>query len=112
MTPLLNQLEGSSKFRYNEALCKARNPVERLFGVLKGTWRCLSKQRILLYDPGFAGKVVNACATLHNINLHAQSFETEFETLESYTSSDSVNQNLPSSIAKRVQDRLIANFFT
>lgn len=111
MTPLPNQLEGSAKFRYNEALCKARNPVERLFGVLKGTWRCLSKQRILLYDPGFAGKVVNACATLHNINLNDQSYETEFETLVTHTSSDLVNQNA-TSIAKRVQDRLIANFFT
>ncbi|XP_065365537.1 putative nuclease HARBI1 [Calliphora vicina] len=112
MTPLPNQLEGSSKFRYNEALCKTRNPVERLFGVLKGTWRCLYKQRIRLYDPGFAGKVVNVCATLHNINLHNQSYETEFETSVTHTSRDLVDQNLPSSIAKRVQDRLIANYFT
>ncbi|XP_053968047.1 uncharacterized protein LOC128869503 [Anastrepha ludens] len=33
MTPLTNQPEGTPKFLYNEALCKARNPVERLFGV-------------------------------------------------------------------------------
>ncbi|XP_012154648.1 putative nuclease HARBI1 [Ceratitis capitata] len=31
MTPLPNQPQGSPKFRYNEALSKARNPVERLF---------------------------------------------------------------------------------
>ncbi|XP_017469829.1 PREDICTED: putative nuclease HARBI1 [Rhagoletis zephyria] len=37
MTPLPNQPEATPKFRYNEALCKARNPIERLFGVLKGT---------------------------------------------------------------------------
>ncbi|XP_067645898.1 putative nuclease HARBI1 [Eurosta solidaginis] len=66
MTPLPNQPEGSPKFRYNEVLCKARNPVERLFGVLKGTWRCLSQQRTLLYHPGFTGRIVNACAVLHN----------------------------------------------
>ncbi|XP_020717762.1 putative nuclease HARBI1 [Ceratitis capitata] len=35
MTPLPNQPQGSPKFRYNEALCKARNPVERRFGVVK-----------------------------------------------------------------------------
>ncbi|XP_036318001.1 putative nuclease HARBI1 isoform X1 [Rhagoletis pomonella] len=64
MTPLPNEPEGTPKFRYNEALCKARNPIERLLGVPKGTWRCLSRQRVLLYDPGFADRVVNACATL------------------------------------------------
>ncbi|XP_036334855.1 putative nuclease HARBI1 [Rhagoletis pomonella] len=69
MTPLPNQPEGSPKFRYNEALCKTRNPVERLFGVLKGTWQCLSQQRTLLYDPGFTGKVVNAYTMLHNLRL-------------------------------------------
>ncbi|XP_017468428.1 PREDICTED: putative nuclease HARBI1 [Rhagoletis zephyria] len=72
ITPLQNQPEGSHKFRYNEALCKVGNPIERLFGVLKGTWRYLSQKRVLLYDPGFAGKVVNACAVLHNIRLGEQ----------------------------------------
>lgn len=75
MTPLSNQSEGTPKYRYNEALCKARNPVERLFGVLKATWRCLSRQRILLYDPGFAGRIVSACSVLHNIRLDEQTNE-------------------------------------
>ncbi|GBP09729.1 Putative nuclease HARBI1 [Eumeta japonica] len=46
MTPLPNQPEGTPKFRYNESLCKARNPIERLFGVLKATWRCLSQRKL------------------------------------------------------------------
>ncbi|XP_036327217.1 putative nuclease HARBI1 [Rhagoletis pomonella] len=112
MTPLPNQPEGSPKFRYNEALCKARNPVERLFGVLKGTWRCLSQQRTLLYDPGFTGKVVNACTVLHNLRLGDQTYDPETEFLEPRTHSSNVNQDAPSSTAKRVQDRLIANYFT
>lgn len=33
-------------------------------------WRCLSYQRVLMYSPSMTGKIVNACATLHNIRLH------------------------------------------
>lgn len=112
MTPLANQAEGTPKFRYNEALCKARNPVERLFGVLKGTWRCLSKQRTLLYDPEFVGKIVNACAVLHNIRLGEQTNDSNDMLSEPQTDSFFVNVHAPSSTAKRVQDRLITNFFT
>ncbi|CAD7001649.1 unnamed protein product [Ceratitis capitata] len=112
MTPLPNQPQGSPKFRYNEALCKARNPVERLFGVLKGTWRCLSQQRTLLYDAGFTGRIVNACSVLHNIRLGDQIYELEQEFLENRTNTANFNHEAPSSTAKRVQDRLIANYFT
>ncbi|XP_053968004.1 putative nuclease HARBI1 isoform X2 [Anastrepha ludens] len=112
MTPLTNQPEGTPKFLYNEALCKARNPVERLFGVLKATWRCLSQQRTLLYDPGFTGQVVNACSVLHNIRLREGIYQTENEFTEPRTNDIFVNQDAPSSTAKRIQDRLIANFFT
>lgn len=114
MTPLPNQAEGTPKFRYNEALCKARNPVERLFGVLKGTWRCLSKQRTLLYDPEFAGKIVNACAVLHNFVVGNQTNESHDTSMlaEPQTDSTYLNVHVPTSTAKRVQDRLITNFFT
>ncbi|XP_054746273.1 putative nuclease HARBI1 [Anastrepha obliqua] len=112
MTPLTNQPEGTPKFLYNEALCKARNPVERLFGVLKATWRCLSQQRTLLYDPGFTGQVVNACSVLHNIRLREGIYQTENEFTEPRTNDVFVNQDAPSSTAKRIQERLIANFFT
>ncbi|GBP13509.1 Putative nuclease HARBI1 [Eumeta japonica] len=111
MTPLPNQPEGTPKFRYNESLCKARNPIERLFGVLKATWRCLSQQRTLLYEPGFTGKIVNACAVLHNINLSEQNIEFDNEWLEAQVNNSAV-LDTPSSTAKRVQDRIIANHFS
>lgn len=114
MTPLPNQPEGTPKYRYNEALCKARNPVERLFGVLKSTWRCLSQQRTLLYDPGFVGKIVNACAVLHNLNLRVQTTNIE-ENISEIQRESTLNLEIgstPSSRAKRIQDRLITNFFT
>ncbi|XP_067625334.1 putative nuclease HARBI1 [Eurosta solidaginis] len=113
MTPLPNETEGTPKFRYNEALCKARNPIERLFGVLKSTWRCLSRQRVLLYKPSFAGKIVNACATLHNIQLSDQT--PDFDDRIVYDPEIQIqvgsDAGVPSSIAKHVQQRIIANFF-
>lgn len=69
MTPLKHQQEGTPRFAYNEALCKARSVIERCFGVLKAEFRCLSAQRTLNYDPTMAGKIVNACAALHNMRL-------------------------------------------
>lgn len=70
MTPLPNYPNWSRQHHYNEKICKARSTVERFFGVLKGTWRCLSYQRVLMYAPGIAGNIVNACAVLHNMRLH------------------------------------------
>ena len=67
LTPLPHEPEGTPRFQYNEALCSARDYVERMFGVLKSTWRCLSKHRVLQYKPGFAGRIVNACAVFHNM---------------------------------------------
>ena len=65
MTPLPHYPKDTRQFHNTCARCKARNPDERFFGVLKGTLRCLSCQRILMYEPGFAGRIVNACAVLH-----------------------------------------------
>lgn len=69
MTPLPHYPEGTRQFEYTKKICKARNVVERFFGVLKSMWRCLSYQRVLMYSPDMAGKIVNACTTLHNIRI-------------------------------------------
>ncbi|XP_029678128.1 putative nuclease HARBI1, partial [Formica exsecta] len=79
LTPLPHEPEGTPRFLYNEALCSARNCVERLFGVLKSTWRCLSKHRVLQYEPGFAGRIVNACAVLHNMRIAGGILDDPFE---------------------------------
>lgn len=70
MTPLAHYPQWSRQYHYNQKLCKARSIVERLFGVIKGTWRCLSYQRILMYAPEISGQIVNACAVLHNMRIH------------------------------------------
>ncbi|XP_071653587.1 putative nuclease HARBI1 isoform X3 [Temnothorax longispinosus] len=50
MTPLADFPENTQQFQYTQQLCKARNVVERFFGVFKSVWRCLSYQRVLITD--------------------------------------------------------------
>ncbi|XP_043282271.1 putative nuclease HARBI1 isoform X1 [Venturia canescens] len=69
ITPLANYPENTQQFQYTQQLYKARNVVERFFGVFKSVWRCLSYQRVLMYEPAFASKIVNACAVLHNMRI-------------------------------------------
>jgi len=69
MTPLKHETSGTFRFRYNEDLCSARSCVERLFGVWKAVFRCLSAQRRLIYESSMADKIVNACAVLHNMRI-------------------------------------------
>lgn len=122
MTPLPHEVEGTPRFQYNSTLCSARNCVERMFGVLKSTWRCLSRHRVLQYEPGFAGRVVNACAVLHNMRiaggmLDADQIE-EIVYVEPALAIDNEDHDLvpdnavrPLAVARRIQDRLIAEKF-
>ncbi|XP_024873458.1 putative nuclease HARBI1 [Temnothorax curvispinosus] len=116
LTPLPHEPEETPRFFYNEALCSARNCVERLFGVLKSTWRCLSKHRVLQYEPGFAGKIVNACAVLHNMRIAGGILDDD--PFEKYANGDvpgihiDDDDNLrPLTLARRIQDRLIVERF-
>ncbi|XP_046406372.1 putative nuclease HARBI1 [Ischnura elegans] len=70
LTPLPHAEEGTPEFRYTAAHCATRSVVERLFGVLKGRWRCLLRDRTLHYHPQRASDIISVCAILHNILLH------------------------------------------
>lgn len=121
LTPLPREPEGTPRFAYNEAVCSARNCVERLFGVIKSTWRCLSRHRVLQYEPGFCGRIVNACAVLHNMrNIHGildHNLLDEFDYDELMYENDVDNIEPdeiirgPLAVARRIQDRLIAERF-
>ena len=66
MTPIrhaANQQEEA----YNKSHQLARHRVERCIGLLKSRFRCLSRQRIVMYSPAKAGAIINSCAVLHNI---------------------------------------------
>ncbi|KAK3911221.1 Putative nuclease [Frankliniella fusca] len=67
LTPIVGAPPGSPEEYYTELHCKARNCVERCYGVLKGRFRCLLKDRVLHYRPAKAGRIVKACCVLHNM---------------------------------------------
>jgi len=104
---------------YTRKHCKARNVVERFFGVFKSMWRCLSYQRVLMYTPEMAGKIVNACAVLHNMRiqyrLHIQQIEGYIEQEQQYENIERHNEIIerrgPRIVAMRVQTQLMASWF-
>jgi len=127
MTPLPHYPEGTRQFEYTKKICKARNVVERFFEVLKSMWRCLSYQRVLMYSPDMAGKIVNACATLHNIRIHCNLPTLEdFDIIDQENNQDELLENQPEpefdpalignergprAIAQRIQKQLMLEQF-
>lgn len=54
---------------FNRAHKVVRMGVENSIGDLKNRFRCLLKDRVLHFTPTFAGKIVYACATIHNLRI-------------------------------------------
>lgn len=82
MTPIQGRNISDAEEKYNRHHRKARNCIERCFGVLKSRFRCLSKERVLMYSPVLAGKIIISCIVLHNflIENHVTDFEF-FDTI-------------------------------
>lgn len=55
---------------FNDHLCGVRQTIERCIGVLKARFRCILGERQLRYHPTKVGKIVYACATLHNFLIN------------------------------------------
>lgn len=72
MVPITNPPPNSPQALYNRRQIKCRNIVERCIGLLKSRFRCLLQHRYLHYHPRVAGKIVNACAILHNLCIDAR----------------------------------------
>lgn len=51
---------------------RIRNMVERCIGVLKSRFRCLCRQRILMYSAERAGDIIVACVVLHNFMVRSK----------------------------------------
>lgn len=78
LTPLANpQTEAESN--YNRAQISTRNPVERLFGVLKRRFPCL---RGLGVKVNRVPAIIVACAVLHNIALNMHDTAISFDDFE------------------------------
>lgn len=70
--------------KFNEIHRRARNVVERCFGVLKSRFRCLHDSGgILQYAPNKVCRIVIACAVLHNIciryNISTDACDDDFD---------------------------------
>lgn len=119
LTPLPHQQPGTPEYFYNEALCQSRSCVESTFGVLKSVFRCLNQERRLMYEPGLAGRIVNACAILHNMRIEnqiANNFIDEGlrEPAMNQRNLELDNEGLPQrgvALAQRIRDRLIHQVF-
>lgn len=82
LTPIA-EASNPQEEKYNKIHIKARNVIERAFGVLKSRFRCLSKHRALHYSHEKAVSIINACTILHNICLAKCSLmEEELEEVE------------------------------
>ncbi|KAL1268450.1 hypothetical protein QQF64_033813 [Cirrhinus molitorella] len=66
ITPYRQPVASQVEARYNRIHTKARNIIERTFGILKTRWRAIFL-RALEIRPLFAPKVIGACCALHNI---------------------------------------------
>lgn len=75
-----------------------------------------------MYSPGMAGKIVNACTTLHNIRLHCKlpAFEdfdviarenNRVELLEHQPEPEFDHERAPRAIAQRIQKQLMLEQF-
>ncbi|KAK4878956.1 hypothetical protein RN001_007102 [Aquatica leii] len=64
---ILNQLENEDCDSGYPLHNKARNCIERCFGVIKSRFRCILKYRTLNYNPVKAAKIVCSCVILHNM---------------------------------------------
>ncbi|KAJ8367962.1 hypothetical protein SKAU_G00079900 [Synaphobranchus kaupii] len=68
LTPYREPVRSPVAARFNTHHSRARNVVERSFGMLKTRWRTIFL-KALEVKPTFAPKVIACCAILHNICL-------------------------------------------
>ncbi|XP_054091718.1 putative nuclease HARBI1 [Zeugodacus cucurbitae] len=109
LTPVAEPVN-AREVRYNKLHAKARNTIERAFGVLKSRFRCLSKHPILHYSPEKAAMIIYACTILHNILLkHGVVADLGFEEVleESQDIDEIVIENPNFREGARVRERYI-----
>lgn len=75
---------------YNKKQRTIRNKIERFNACYKNRWRCLLGEQALRYSHEKAGKIIYACAMLHNF-LIQNSFDVEQE-IPPYTTSDVIDE--------------------
>lgn len=110
-TPIRNT-HNEREERYNAAHQKARHPIERCIGVLKSRFRCLCKQRVLMYSPVKSGKIIIACAVLHNIMIeHNYPLPDFLEDEDEAGDHNDVIDGIVAENANDIRTRIINTYF-
>lgn len=113
MTPVPDAVEGTPDARYNRAHIASRNCVERCNGVLKGKFRCLNNERGLRYSPDMVGKIITACAVLHNMSVQYR-IDGDLDIVEELEQVNLVVQPLPEDMlneGRRIRTNIINRYF-
>lgn len=67
VTPFADVQEGTREADFNVRHKHTRCLIERVFGELKGKWRCLKKERTMHYQPVVAANLFKCCVLLHSV---------------------------------------------
>ncbi|XP_017469373.1 PREDICTED: putative nuclease HARBI1 isoform X2 [Rhagoletis zephyria] len=94
LTPIPSPSSANEEL-FNTVHIKARNTIERAFGVLKSRFRCLSKERVLKYTHTNAAFIIYTCAIFHNILQKRRIFLSEETMLPEDSPPDGVGMNTP-----------------
>ncbi|XP_053968892.1 uncharacterized protein LOC128870310 [Anastrepha ludens] len=109
LTPYRNSTEVSVEHFFNQKRSKERSLIERVFGVLKGRFRCLLASRELHYAPEKVVQILKVCCALHNIcimfKVHPPSLEIEPEQVNMVNIENVENLSF-GNIARRVRDQI------
>ncbi|XP_017482828.1 PREDICTED: putative nuclease HARBI1 [Rhagoletis zephyria] len=94
LTPIASPAS-ANELLFNKVHIKARNGIERAFGILKSRFRCLSKERVLRYSHTNAAFIVYTCAIFHNILQKRGIYITEETMLPEDSTPDNAGANEP-----------------
>ncbi|XP_071455438.1 putative nuclease HARBI1 [Hetaerina americana] len=114
LTPLPHASEGTAEYRYTQALFRARSVVDRLYGALRGQWKCLIQESALQYQPKQASTIISACAVLHNILAYQRIPPSEENVNENEDAHPECEENSDDMLqeAKRIQGNIIQQYFS
>lgn len=89
-------LSDIAKYLYNciMQIIPAIGRTEKHGVMLKSRFRCLCRQRVLMYSPKTAGSIIVACVVLHNIMIYAKyPLPREEDIAEEISDDESENEN-------------------
>ncbi|KAJ8974681.1 hypothetical protein NQ317_019837 [Molorchus minor] len=100
LTPFANT-RNEGEERFNNLHKTSRNVIERVNGVLKNTFRCLSRHRILNYHPAKATHIIYASIVIYNMGLNAGL------NMDVHEDDEEIDENLPVNVPVEINRNLL-----